>query len=154
MRLFISYPRKNKTETLRLLKILKNGGHDVWIDDDLRTGQTWREQLREAIAGCDAIVLALTQNWLNSPYCNLEFMTAIELGKKVVPVLIKKNADGSIPKVPERIGKYQWTDFTAGFRQEARVQKFLNDLADLAVLVPRAPDDAARASSLAEAAKL
>ncbi|MEO0595852.1 MAG: toll/interleukin-1 receptor domain-containing protein, partial [Chloroflexota bacterium] len=66
MKLFISYPRKNRAETNQLIAILDRGGHDIWIDDKLRVGEGWQKQLREQIDASDAVVLCLTPNWIDS----------------------------------------------------------------------------------------
>ncbi|NIT56432.1 MAG: TIR domain-containing protein, partial [Aliifodinibius sp.] len=68
---------------------------------------------------------ALTPNWSASPDCQWEFITAIENGKKVIPVLLEKTS------LPARISKYQYADLSDGF-DEAEVEKLLNDLVTLA----------------------
>jgi hypothetical protein len=133
MRLFLSYPRKNKDLAVQLKEVLFKGGYVVWIDDQLITGQPWRQQLEDQIRQADGMVLALTPAWLDSPYCQWEFITAAELGKQVVPVLLAKNPDGSMPDIPQRISQYQWADFSAGLDDVDKIQKFLNDLLNVAV---------------------
>lgn len=132
MRVFISYPRKDKEKTLELVEVLRRGGHEVWIDDQLRVGPEWQTQLRDAIAKADSIVLALTPHWVDSPYCQWEFVTAVELGKQVIPVLLTAGK-----QLPERISKYQYADFSAGFSNKAQVERFLDDLMKLAVTVDK-----------------
>jgi len=86
MNIFLSYPRKDKTLATGLKDILYKGGHTVWIDDMLTTGRAWRDQLEAEINKADAIALALTPNWIASPYCQWEFITAVENGKKYFSV--------------------------------------------------------------------
>lgn len=125
MKVFISYPHKDRDKAYALKNILFNGGHTVWIDDQLITGQSWRDQLEAHIKDHDAIALALTPNWIASPYCQWEFITAVENKKKVIPVLLEKTS------LPDRISKYQYADLSDGF-EEAKVEKLLNDLVTLA----------------------
>ncbi|MEL7435970.1 MAG: toll/interleukin-1 receptor domain-containing protein [Chloroflexota bacterium] len=104
MKLFISYPRKNRAETDKLIAILEGGGHDIWIDDKLRVGEGWQKQLREQIEASDAVVLCLTPNWVASQYCQWEFVTGVELGKRIIPVMLQKT------NLPERISEIQYAD--------------------------------------------
>lgn len=104
------------------------GGHTVWMDNQLITGQSWRDQLETQIKQSDAIALALTPNWVASPYCNWEFIIAVENDKKVIPVLLEKAS------LPDRIRQYQYADLSGGF-DEAAVQRLQNDLLQLAVTV-------------------
>jgi ElaB/YqjD/DUF883 family membrane-anchored ribosome-binding protein len=128
MKIFISYPRKDNNNAKSLQDILFKGGHTVWMDHQLVTGQQWHAQLEARIKDHDAIALALTSNWVASPYCNWEFITAVEHGKKVIPVLLEKT------DLPERLRRYQYADLSGGF-DDAKVQKLLNDLLTLAQTV-------------------
>lgn len=125
MHIFLSYPRKDTNKAKQLEDALMGGGHTVWMDDQLVTGQSWRDQLEARIKDHDAIALALTPNWVASPYCQWEFITAVENGKKIIPVLLEKT------DLPERISRYQYADLSAGF-DDTKVQKLLNDLVILA----------------------
>ncbi len=131
MRLFISYAHKDRALVDRLVDVLRKGGQEVWIDDDIHVGDVWSETLRNSIANVDAIVLAITQNWIDSSACQWEFITASELNKKFVPVLLDPT------NLPKRISQYQYTDFTAGFVDQQKVQNFLDDLMILAKSIPK-----------------
>lgn len=126
MRLFLSYSREDRATIDELASILQKGGQEVWIDDAIRIGEHWRDSLRQAIEDSDGIVLSLTPNWLASPWCQWEFVTAVELQKKVIPVLISQT------NVPGRISQYQYANFVDGFSDTEQVQKFLDDLLVLA----------------------
>ncbi len=102
--------------------VLEQAGHEIWIDNNLRVGENWQQQLRDAIAACDAVVLALTPNWISSPYCPWEFVTGVELDKTIIPVKLTDVA------IPERIAELQFADFSDGFSDDERVEKFLTDL--------------------------
>lgn len=122
MRLFISYAHADRNKVTALITVLQRGGQEIWLDDDLRAGEIWREALRKAIDAADGIVLAITPAWTRSRWCRWEFITARELGKKVIPVLLIKT------KLPKSIKKYQYANFIDGFNDAQQVQKFLNDL--------------------------
>lgn len=141
MNLFLSYAHKDIDKVQPLVQTLTKGGQTVWWDDQLRTGPRWKDQLADQIGKADAIVLALTPAWLESPYCQWEFITAAELGKQVIPVLLANQPDGERLFVPNRISQYQWADFSMGFENTAKVQKFLDDV--LALAIPLKQSDAA-----------
>jgi hypothetical protein len=129
MRIFLSYPHKDAALARRLEDALIRGGHVVWRDDQLITGQRWRAQLESELRRSDAVALALTSNWVDSPFCQWEFITAVESGKRVIPVLLEAGI-----KLPQRISQYQYADLSGGFH-DAAVQKLLDDLLTLAVTV-------------------
>lgn len=131
MKIFLSYPHVDKAVTQQLRDVLFQGGHTVWMDEGLTTGKKWQEELEEEIKRADAMALAITANWLNSPYCQWEFVTAVEHQKKIIPVILTK---GNI--LPTRISQYQYADFSDGFGDVDKVQKFLNELLQLAVELP------------------
>ena len=124
MKIFLSYPHKDVDKAKQLENFLLSGGHVVWTDDQLIKGQAWLDQLEAQIKDADAIALGLTPNWVASPYCNWEFITAVENGKKVILVLLEKT------DLPERLRRYQYADLSDGF-DDAKVQKLLNDLVTL-----------------------
>jgi sugar lactone lactonase YvrE len=132
MRLFISYAHKNHKVVTDLVAILKRGGHEPWFDEQLKTGLRWQDQLHDAIEDSDGIVLSLTPQWLESEWCQWEFVTAIELGKQIVPVLLEQT------DLPVVLSQYQYADFTKGFADEARVERFLGDLSEAAITIPPA----------------
>ena len=125
MHIFLSYPRKDTDKAKQLKDSLFHGGHTVWMDDQLITGQPWSDQLEAQIKDADAIAIALTPNWIASPYCQWEFITAVENGKFVIPILLTTGT-----KLPDRISKYQYTDLSGGF-DNVKVQKLLDDLIEL-----------------------
>ncbi len=129
MRIFLSYPRKDVAQARRLQDALVSGGHVVWMGDQIITGQRWRDQLETEIQQADAVALALTPNWVASPFCQWEFVTAVENRKKIIPVLL---AAGT--RLPQRISQYQYADLSGGFHATA-VQKLLDDLLVLATTV-------------------
>jgi hypothetical protein len=131
MKIFLSYPHEDTHKAVQLKDALFQGGQTVWMDNQLITGQEWQSQLEARIKEHEAIVLALTPNWIDSPYCQWEFITAVENGKKIIPVMLEKTA------LPTRISQYQYADFTSGFTDYVKVQRFLDDMLKLAVKVDK-----------------
>ncbi len=129
MHIFLSYPRKDAAKARQLQDALTGGGHVVWMDDQIIIGQHWRDTLETEIRRADAVVLALTPNWVASPFCQWEFVTGVENGKPIIPVLLVTGT-----RLPQRISQYQYADLSGGFHSAA-VQKLLDDLLVLATTV-------------------
>lgn len=135
MRLFISYAHQDKDTVRQLAEILRKDGYDPEFNEELKAGLPWQEQLREVIQRCHTFVYALTPASVASEWCQWEFVTAIELGKPIIPVLLEK------AELPVILSRYRYADFTAGFNDEARVQRFLADLYYADIIVTIAPED-------------
>ena len=54
--------------------------------DNLRAGQRWQERLREELTSCRVVLALLSRNWLGSPWCFTEAVTATFRGKDVVGI--------------------------------------------------------------------
>jgi hypothetical protein len=67
-RVFLCYRRQDSQSTTgRLRDRLLNAGFDVLMDlDETRFGQKWREQLTEAIAQADAMLVMIGPGWLTA----------------------------------------------------------------------------------------
>jgi hypothetical protein len=64
---------------------------DVWIDrEDIKTGNTWRKQIVEAIDTCVAFVLVLSRHSAASDNVRKEIDLAQDSGRKVFVLLLEK----------------------------------------------------------------
>jgi WD40 repeat protein len=54
--------------------------------DNIRAGQRWQERLREELTSCRVVLALLSRNWLGSPWCFTEAVTAAFRGKDVVGI--------------------------------------------------------------------
>src|SRR6516225_5791540 len=54
--------------------------------DNIRAGQYWQERLREELISCRVVLALLSRNWLGSPWCFTEAVTATFRGKDVVGI--------------------------------------------------------------------
>ena len=54
--------------------------------DNIRAGQRWQERLREELQSCRVVLALLSRNWLGSPWCFTEAVTATFRGKDVVGI--------------------------------------------------------------------
>src|SRR5262245_44823503 len=54
--------------------------------DNIRAGQHWQDRLREELTSCRVVLALLSRNWLASPWCFTEAVTATFRGKDVVGI--------------------------------------------------------------------
>jgi WD40 repeat protein len=90
---------------------LEQAGKSVWVDTEgIEDGQVFPEAIRSAIEGSDAFVFVITPESVASRYCEQEVALALELHKRVVPVLRSPVADDGLP---EAIRVRSWIPYTA-----------------------------------------
>lgn len=131
-KLFLSYGREDKTQAAALAADLADLGHEVWFDKDLTGGQAWWEQILGHIRDCDAFILALSPDSLDSVACRREWGYAIDLRRSLLPVLI---ADGvSEDTLPPQLAQIHHTDYRK--QDKPALMELIKALAGLP---PRAP---------------
>lgn len=108
---FLSYRRIDKEFTQQLDQAFKKENLEVWVDwEDIPPGSTdFTADIQKGIEGADVFVPVLTPAYLESPYCMGELDMAIELHKRIVPIVLQKF---DIAKIPSKISHINWVYFT------------------------------------------
>ncbi len=102
---FISYSRTDADYVQELVDAARKVGRVLWLDrDGIPPGAPWREELGSAIEAALAFVCVLSPQWVRSTECRLEFVRALSLGKRIVPVLLAEC------DAPEEISSLNWID--------------------------------------------
>ena len=68
--------------------------------DNIRAGQRWQERLREELTSCRVVLALLSRNWLGSPWCFTEAVTATFRGKDVVGIEIEDLTTDDLARAP------------------------------------------------------
>jgi hypothetical protein len=68
--------------------------------DNIRAGQRWQERLREELTSCRVVLALLSRNWLGSPWCFTEAVTASFRGKDVVGIEIEDLTGDDLARAP------------------------------------------------------
>src|SRR5262245_4120501 len=107
MRLFTSYAHEDIFQVTQLVELLREAGHDTWFDHRLLPGQDLQQKLLEAITEADGFLYALSPYSISSDWCQWEYAKAVELGKSIIPVLLKSDTE-----LPDGLKRHQYADFT------------------------------------------
>jgi formylglycine-generating enzyme required for sulfatase activity len=87
-RIFISYSRVDRRFVEALAdKLRRIYGHDnVWFDEGLHGGDIWWEEILEQVAARDIFIYVLSNDSVQSDYCQAEFTEARRLQKQIITV--------------------------------------------------------------------
>lgn len=110
--IFISYRRIDVEFVKKLVDAIKDEGKEVWVDwEDLPPGsEQFTDDIKYGIEGSDTFLCVLTPDYMESKYCiDLELGYAVQLHKKIIPIVYRKFEDYT---VPEGISHINWIYFT------------------------------------------
>ncbi len=98
-KIFLSYARADGHEAAaRLRDNLHRARFTVWQDiHDLQGGEDWQEQLERILKRIDVVLVLLTPDAVTSEYVTWEWQRALNMHKRVIPLLILPCA------VPDRL---------------------------------------------------
>jgi len=82
-KLFISYARSTATRARQIADLLREQGHDVWIDDQLLAHRAFSETIEEQLKTCDAVVVIWSAEAARSDWVRSEANRGREAGKLV-----------------------------------------------------------------------
>ena len=122
---FISYSRKDAEFVAGLERALRARGKELWVDtDDIGPATKWREEIRLGVQASDGVIFVLSPDSLRSPECAKELAQALELKKRIVPVL-RREPEAA---VPEGLADYNWVYLRADDDFETGVGKLIEAL--------------------------
>ncbi|HEX2993403.1 MAG TPA: toll/interleukin-1 receptor domain-containing protein [Anaerolineales bacterium] len=88
--IFISYSRRDQEFVTRLASDLNARVAGVWFDQStIQLGQKWHDEIMEGIHDCQAFILVLSPDSMESRYVREEVNKALELGKTIFPVIYR-----------------------------------------------------------------
>ena len=93
---FISYSRKNNDFARRLIDRLALKGKDTWVDWEgiPLTAPNWWAEIKAGIENADSFVFIMSPDSMASVVCNMELDYAIELSKRIIPVVYQDIESG------------------------------------------------------------
>lgn len=118
--LFVSYSRRDTDYAEKLTRHLRRSGFNVWIDTKIDYGESWFNEIDEAVKNCAAFVLIMTPDAEQSEWVRKEVLLAKRYDRPLFPLLL----DGvefpiviDIQFADVRDGKMPGTDFHRRLRR-------------------------------------
>jgi adenylate cyclase len=85
--IFISYSSKDRQQALQLVELLTSAGLSVWIDKQgIDLAASWSKEIVQAIDGCKAFVVLLSERAVASHNVIKEVSLASQRRKKILPL--------------------------------------------------------------------
>ena len=97
---FISYAREDRAFVAdALCPALERRGKNVWVDlTDIPPAADWRERVRQGIEASKAFVYVISPDAARSAECTRECQEAVQMHKRLVPVLYRAVEPEEIPR--------------------------------------------------------
>jgi WD40 repeat protein len=87
MRAFLSYARADEPHVDDLMTELDRHGVPYWVDRrHIPVSVPWLDEVKEAIRAASVVVICQSFSWYESRPCQIELLTATDLGKPIVQV--------------------------------------------------------------------
>ncbi|MFZ4829139.1 MAG: SUMF1/EgtB/PvdO family nonheme iron enzyme [Phototrophicaceae bacterium] len=112
---FISYSRADSAFVAEFIPLLEGSGFKIWYDQHIRGGEDWWQLILQQIAEADVFIYLLSNDSLESEYCRSEFLEAIRLNKRVLPIVVRPKTNlergGDLAPI---LKKYNYVDLSNG----------------------------------------
>lgn len=112
---FICYSRRDIDFVNKLENGLRNAGIDPWIDrEDIPVASRWRQEIAVAIQFCHNLLYVISPNSVKSEYCDKELDRALELNKRIIPIVCQLS-----PDIRAAVSELNWIffdDFEQGLK--------------------------------------
>jgi WD40 repeat protein len=123
---FVSYSRRDAAFVRRLVDALESRGKDVWVDiEGIRDAEVFPAALRNAVERSDGFVFVISPDSVASRFCEQEVAHAVELNKRIVPLLLHAVPDD---EVPDGIRVRNWIPAGAEDEFEPAVERLVGAL--------------------------
>ncbi|MCB9136052.1 MAG: TIR domain-containing protein [Anaerolineales bacterium] len=105
-RIYLSYSRRDKAFAEKLHGRLTADGFDVWVDwEDIQAGTEWKGELQMGLQTSNVVIFVVSPASLQSTYMMMEFRSAQEQGKYIIPIV---GTSGNIGEAPSELTSIQW----------------------------------------------
>jgi len=103
---FISYSRQDAEFASRLQGVLGTAGCDIWVDTrGIPPTAEWLKEIFAAIQNAHTFIAVLSPDWVTSEVCRLELDHAVNLNKRLLPILYRA-VDPAL--IPDTLKVRQW----------------------------------------------
>ena len=93
--IFVCYAHKDAKSVYDDLGLLKDAGSNIWYDEGIAAGKSWRAEIATAIQNADKFVFFISKASLVSSHCLREIDYALDHNIEIIPVYLD---DATLPK--------------------------------------------------------
>lgn len=118
--IFISYSRADRQFIDQFTPLIRRvyGNDSIWFDEDISGGTDWWQTILHEIGVCDLFVFLVSNEALESQYCQKELREALRLNKRVLPVVVRRLSPSYPGGIDEDLAKFlrktQYVDMSTG----------------------------------------
>lgn len=94
---FVSYARADADDVAALVRRLEAFGHGCFYDQEMLGGDRWWHSILDEIAARPILLFVVSPDSVRSRACRTELHYAAELGKAVVPIMIRATKIEDVP---------------------------------------------------------
>lgn len=105
---FISYSSADRPIVKDLSDLLSQV-YEVWLDRKLAGGDKWWSEILQKISECNHFIYLISRESLDSEWCKKELLEAQQLGKHIIPVLVRARTE-----IPKELQAIQIVDMSNG----------------------------------------
>jgi TolB-like protein len=84
--IFVSYSHQDSDVVFPRIQWLRDQGFNIWYDEGISPGASWREELAESILGCDLFIILVSPQSAQSDNCLKEVNYALEHDRPVLAI--------------------------------------------------------------------
>jgi sulfatase modifying factor 1 len=136
-KIFISYSRADRQFIEQFIPLVRRvyGNDSLWFDQDIHGGTDWWQMILDEIHKCDLFIYLVSNESIESPYCQAELREALRLNKKILPVIVRRLKPNYLNTVADDLAtflkKTQYVDMSGGFRDPEILSALYASLARL-----------------------
>lgn len=97
--IFISYSHADKERVYPVIRFLNQEHFHIWFDSGISAGAEWQEVIAEHLDHCDVFIAFLTDSFMQSHHCKMEFNFAVTENKKMFCVILEDISFNSVMKM-------------------------------------------------------
>lgn len=114
-KVFISHSWKDNDISRKIARYLKQDGAEIWIDyARIKPGEGLPDRIGEALEWCDTLVLVWSKSAADSYYVGLEWQSALDLQKSIIPCIIDETKR---PAILRGFLYIDFNNFDRGYQQ-------------------------------------
>jgi formylglycine-generating enzyme required for sulfatase activity len=143
--IFISYGRSDRPFLDNFVPLLRRvyGNDSLWYDDDIHGGADWWQMILDEIASCDLFIYLISNESLESPYCQAELREALRLNKQILPVVVRRLSPPYPGTIEDDLAavlrRTQYVDLSSGFKDANTTASLYAAVHRLLKQVPQEP---------------